>query len=138
MSTVDHELISVRFKHGIHTIYLFVEASAPMSDVSAELVNVLRDRYPGGLPTSIAPAKTTPLPSEPVLAYGLLNVPNDPSRGWKRIKTGDGEVNSPTKCGIKNNSIVAFTFVADHVDDEVLFEVEWPKDDDELYEQVGA
>ncbi|KAG6038070.1 hypothetical protein E4U41_004604 [Claviceps citrina] len=131
----DH--ISVRFKHGIHTFYLFVDATAPMSKVSEDLIEILRDRYAGGLTTAIAPAKTTPLPSEPVLAYGLLNVPNDPSKGWRRLRTGDHEADSAAKCGLKNNSIVAFTFVADHADDEVLFEVEWPKDDGELYEQMG-
>ncbi|KAG5982551.1 hypothetical protein E4U55_001738 [Claviceps digitariae] len=106
-----------------------------MSKVSEELVGILQDRYSGGLTTSISQAKTTPIPSEPSLAYGVLNVPNDPSKGWKRVDTGNDEANSPTACGIKNNSIVAFTFVTDPDADEVLFEVEWPKDDEELYEQ---
>ncbi|KAG5926662.1 hypothetical protein E4U53_003032 [Claviceps sorghi] len=135
MTTVGDEHISVRFKHGIHTFYLFVEASAPMSKVSEELIGILKDRYSGGLTTSISPPKTTPLPSVPSLAYGTLNVPSDPSKGWKRVDTGEDEVNSPAKCGFKNNSIVAFNFVTDSPDHEVSFEVQWPKDDEELYEQ---
>ncbi|KAK2595329.1 hypothetical protein QQS21_006929 [Conoideocrella luteorostrata] len=137
MSTVDDSQISVRFKHGVHTIYLFVDTTEPMSEVSKELIELLRERYPTGLTTSIAPPRTTPVPSDPELAYGVLNVPNDPSSGWKRIKTGEGEVNTPTKCGLKNNSIVAFTFVTNPDDDDVLFEVDWPKDDDDLYEQAA-
>ncbi|KAG6013188.1 hypothetical protein E4U43_007450 [Claviceps pusilla] len=106
-----------------------------MSKVSEELIGILQDRYSRGLTTSVAQAKTTPIPSDPLLAYGVLNVPNDPSKGWKRVDTGADEGNSPTQCGLKNNSIVAFTFVTDPADDEVVFEVEWPKDDEELYEQ---
>lgn len=136
-STVDEAHISVRFKHGVHTIYLFVDALAPFSAVTQELLGLLRERYPSGLTTSVAPPKTTPVPSEARLAYGVLTVPNDPSRGWKRLKIGEDEEYNPTKCGLKNNSIVAFAFLEDDDDDEVLFEVEWPKEDDELYEQGG-
>lgn len=117
---------------------MFADAHAPMSEVTQELVELLRERYPDGLTTAIAPPKTMTVPSDPKLAYAVLNVPNDPSRGWKRIKTGEDEVNTPTKSGLKNNSIVAFTFISDDQDeDDVLFEVEWPKDDDEMYEQAG-
>ncbi|KAG6008423.1 hypothetical protein E4U21_004445 [Claviceps maximensis] len=135
MTIVGDDHISVRFKHGIHTFYLFVEASAPMSKVSEELVGIFKDRYSGGLTASIAPPKTTPIPSEPLLAYGMLNVPNNALKGWRRVDTGPDEAKTPKECGLKNNSIVAFTFVTDPADDEVLFEVEWPKDDEELYEQ---
>lgn len=109
-----------------------------MSEVTKELVELLRERYPGGLTTTIAPPKTTTVPSDPQIAYGVLNVPNDPSRGWKKLRTGDDDSSTPAKCGLKNNSIVAFTFISDpDEDDEVLFEVEWPKDDDDMYEQAG-
>jgi hypothetical protein len=108
-----------------------------MSDITRELVELLRERYPDGLTTAVAPPQTTAIPSDPKVAYGVLNVPNDPARGWKRIKTGEDESSSPTKCGLKNNSIVAFTFVSGSEEDDVLFEVEWPRDDDEMYEQAG-
>ncbi|QUC17496.1 uncharacterized protein UV8b_01737 [Ustilaginoidea virens] len=134
MSTLDDAHISVRFKHGIHTIYLFVDAEAPMSEVSKELVELLRERYPEGLKKSLHPAGTTEMPSEPVIAYGVLNIPNDPSKGWKKIKIGEDGINTPTKCGIKNNSIIAFMFVTDP-DEEVTFEVEWPMEEDEAYDQ---
>ncbi|KAI9170756.1 hypothetical protein HJFPF1_00227 [Paramyrothecium foliicola] len=133
MSTVDDAHISVRFKHGIHTIYIFVDALAPFSSVTQELVELLRDRYPAGLTSSIEPPKETSIPSGNVkIAYGVLNSPRDPSRGWKRLNVGDDESFTPTKCGIENNSIVAFTFVSDDEDDdEVLFEVEWPTEAEE-------
>ncbi|KHN94508.1 uncharacterized protein MAM_07563 [Metarhizium album ARSEF 1941] len=128
--------ISLRLKHGIHTIYLFADAQASMSDITKELLELLSERYPNGLTTATAPPKTTPIPPSPKVVYGLLNVPNDPSRGWRRVKTGEDESSTPTTCGLENNSIVSFTFVSDLEDEDVVFEVEWPKDDDELYDQA--
>ncbi|KAF5672518.1 hypothetical protein FHETE_3652 [Fusarium heterosporum] len=133
MTDVDDAHISVRFKHGIHTIYLFIDALAPFSNVTAELLTVLSERYPHGLTTSISPFRTTTVNADSTLAYGALKVPNDPSAGWVKLKTGNGE-STPTKLGLKNNSLIAFT-VLDDEDDEPEFEVEWPKEDEELYEQ---
>ncbi|KAF4991848.1 hypothetical protein FGRMN_7566 [Fusarium graminum] len=133
MTDVDDAHISVRFKHGIHTIYLFIDALAPFSNVTAELLSVLGERYPHGLTTSISPFRTTTVNADSTLAYGALKVPNDPSAGWVKLKTGNGE-STPTKLGLKNNSLIAFT-VLDDEDDEPEFEVEWPKEDEELYEQ---
>ncbi|CAM1504872.1 Fc.00g024630.m01.CDS01 [Cosmosporella sp. VM-42] len=134
MTEVDDAHISVRFKHGIHTIYLFVDALAPFSAITTELLEILQERYPNGLTTSIAPPKTTAVSTDATIMYGVLSVPNDISRGWKKLKIGNGE-STPTKLGLKNNSLVAFAFVDDE-DDEVDFEVEWPKEDEELYEQA--
>ncbi|KJK78168.1 hypothetical protein H634G_06340 [Metarhizium anisopliae BRIP 53293] len=136
-TTVDDGHISLRLKHGIHTIFMFADAQAPMSEITKELLELLSERYPEGLTTVVSPLKTMTIPANPKLAYGVLNVPNDPSRGWKRIKTGEDESSTPTACGLKNNSIVAFRFVSDLEDEDVLFEVEWPKDDDEMYDQAG-
>ena len=126
----------MRFKHGIHTIYLFVDALAPFSNVTTELRTLLADRYPDGLTTSVAPPKKTTVPADVKIAYGVLNIPNDPTRGWKRLNVGEDEEFTPTKCGVKNNSLVAFTPVGDG-DDEVVFEVEWPQEDEEMYEQAS-
>ncbi|KAH7001094.1 hypothetical protein EDB80DRAFT_721471 [Ilyonectria destructans] len=135
MSELDDTHISVRFRHGIHTIYLFVDALAPFSAITTQLLETLQERYPGGLTTSIAPPKTTPVPEETdaVVAYGVLTVPNDPTRGWKKLNHKNGE-STPTKLGLKNNSLVAFAFVEDE-DDEAEFEVEWPREDEDMYEQ---
>ncbi|PFH62166.1 hypothetical protein XA68_14835 [Ophiocordyceps unilateralis] len=131
---IDDANISVRFKHGIHTIFLFVDALAPFSAVTDELLVTLRERYPAGLTTSSAPPKHTSLPEDARLAYAVLNVPTDPSKGWKRLQIGDDEDVTPTKCGLRNNSVVAFNLAAD----DVVFEVEWPREDEELYEQGGS
>lgn len=128
--------ISVRLKHGTHTIYLFVDSLDPMRAVSEELLLLLRDRYPEGLTKSIDPPEQTPIPAEgePVtIAYAVLRIPNDPTRGWKRLKVDDDESFSAGKVGLKDNGIVAFTFVDDD-DDDPEFAVEWPKEDEEMYE----
>lgn len=128
----------MRFKHGIHTIYLFVDALAPFSAVTTELLELLRERYPAGLTTSVAPPRQTPIPADARLAYAVPSIPADPSKGWKRLKVGEDEEHTPTKCGLKSNSVVAFSVISDDDgDDEVLFEVEWPREDEELYEQGG-
>lgn len=136
---MDDAHISVRFKHGIHTIYLFVDALAPFSAVTSELLELLRDRYPSGLTTSITPPSQTSIPPDARLAYAVLVMPTDPSKGWKRLKVGEDEERTPTKCGLKSNSIVAFSVLSDDddVDDDVRFKVEWPTEDEELYEQGG-
>lgn len=129
--------ISVRLKHGIHTIYLFVDSLDSMRAVSNELLLLLRERYPGGLTRSLDPPEQTPVPAadESVkIAYAVLSIPNDPTRGWKRLRVDDDETTSAGKAGFKDNGIVAFTFVSPDDDEDPLFEVEWPKEDEELYE----
>lgn len=132
---VDETHLSVRFKHGIHTIYLFVDTLSPVSDITTELLQLLRERYPQGLTTSVEPPQTTPVPDSAQLAYAVLNVPTDPSRGWKKLKVGEQAEFTPLKAGMKDNAIVAFAFVED-LDDEAVFEVEWPREDEEAYEDA--
>lgn len=135
MSGVDDTHISVRFKHGIHTIYLFVDTLAPVSDITSELLLLLRERYPQGLTTSVDPPEVTPVPESTELAYAVLNVPTDPSKGWKKLKIGEQAAFTPLKAGMKDNGIVAFAFV-DDLEDEAVFEVEWPREDEEAYEDA--
>lgn len=134
--SVDEAHVSVRFKHGIHTIYLFVDTHDSMAAVSRELRSLLRERYPDGLTTSLDPPKKTTVPEEsenPTMAYAVLNVPNDPTRGWKRLKYDDEEAANAATTGMKQNGIVAFSFL-DNSDDEAIFEVEWPMEEDDIYD----
>jgi hypothetical protein len=124
----------VRFKHGIHTIYLFVDSLGPVSEVNKDLRELLQDRYPDGLKISLDSPDKTPIPSKDVaIAYAVLNVPNDPTRGWKRLNIADEKKTTASKAGLKDNGIVAFTFVEDE-DDEPVFLVDWPKEDEEMLE----
>ncbi|RFU78322.1 hypothetical protein TARUN_3916 [Trichoderma arundinaceum] len=137
----DDAHISVRFKYGIHTIFLFVDSLAPFSSVTEDLLEVLKERYPDGLTRSSSlPDEKTPIPDTADVTYGVLRVPTDPSKGWKTLNLGEDAANTPTKCGLKDNSVVAFAFGGldddDDVDaEDVVFEVEWPQEDEELYEQ---
>ncbi|KAF5611709.1 uncharacterized protein FSUBG_2146 [Fusarium subglutinans] len=133
MTDVDDANISVRFKHGIHTIYLFIDALAPFSSTATELLNVLIERYPDGLTKSFSSSEKTTYDADSILAFGALKTPNDPSSGWVKLKTGDGE-KTPVALGLKNNSLLAFA-VLDEEGDDPEFEVEWPKEDEELYEE---
>ncbi|KAL7949748.1 hypothetical protein V8C42DRAFT_341681 [Trichoderma barbatum] len=138
----DDSHISVRFKYGIHTIFLFVDGLAPFSSITQELLEILRERYPDGLTkSSSSPDEKTPVPDAANVIYGVLRVPTDPFKGWKLLKLGGDAANTPSKCGVKDNSIVAFAFGIDDDDDMdaeeegAVFEVEWPQEDEELYEQ---
>jgi hypothetical protein len=126
----------VRFKHGIHTIYLFVDSLGTMSSVTDELLSLLKDRYPNGLTTSTAPPKTTAVPANTRIAYGALSMPNDPSKGWKGLKIGEKGIFTPIKAGLKNNGIIAFAFADEEAaeDGDADFEVEWPREE-EIYDQ---
>ncbi|KAF4124842.1 hypothetical protein GMORB2_3681 [Geosmithia morbida] len=131
--TIDDVHASVRFKYGIHTIYLFVDLMGTMATVGKDLRELLRDRYPEGLTKSFVTLEKTPVPDEaskPNMAYAVLNVSNDPTRGWKRLQYDDDET-TPANSELKQNGIVAFTFL-DDPNDEAVFDVEWPKDDEEL------
>ncbi|KAL6910101.1 hypothetical protein GGI43DRAFT_1177 [Trichoderma evansii] len=138
----DDANLSVRFKYGIHTIFLFVDALAPFSSVTEELLAVLKERYPDGLIRSnSSPDERTPIPDTANITYGVLRVPTDPSRGWKVLKLGEDAFYTPTKCGLKDNSIVAFAFDShddegdDGEEEETVFTVEWPQEDEELYDE---
>src|SRR5947209_6705343 len=60
-TAVDDLQITVRLKHGIHTIFLFAMLDWTFSRLSTELLSILRDRYPDGLRTSRT--DTTPVPA---------------------------------------------------------------------------
>jgi hypothetical protein len=132
----------VRFKYGIHTIFLFVDALAPFSAITEELLIALRERYPDGLiKSNSAPEEKTPIPDSANVVYGVPRVPTDPSRGWKALKLGEDSSSTPTKCGLKDNSIVAFAFEGDDdegddgEEEDTVFTVEWPQEDEELYDE---
>ncbi|KAM0486349.1 hypothetical protein ACHAPX_001055 [Trichoderma viride] len=137
-SDADDAKLSIRFKFGIHTIFLFVDALDTFSALTEELLGALRERYPDGLTrSSSAPDKKTPIPDlNTNVLYGVLRVPTDPSRGWKVLNIGEDAFGKVTEAGLKDNSIVAFMFddVNPHAKD-VAFPVEWPQEDEELYDE---
>lgn len=141
---MDDTIWSIRFKHGIHTVLLFIDSMKPFSEVTSTLLEILRERHPDGLKLNTADdAPTTKLPppgsDAPRIAYGVPNNPNDLSQGWRElpIKQTDLPLDS-----IKNNGVVAFTFVPEDRDEleEVEFVVDVPiydddYDDDEMQEE---
>ena len=131
---LDNDL-SIRFKHGNHTIFLFVDATKPLSDAAAELLEILQERYPDGLNTSAAPPKKTPLPENPGrIEFAVPKDRLDPSKGWKPLGPLQGADTAAAK-GIKDGSIVAFAIRPEDEDDEeeLAFEVDFPGYDDEDY-----
>lgn len=125
--------ITIRLKHGIHTIFMIIDPLAPFSKITEELLDTIRERYPDGLITSKMPPKTTPIPdsNESVhISYALMKSQSDPSQGWRNL--GISEKDTPVEKGLKENCVVAFALQdADETDENVKFEVEWPQLEDD-------
>ncbi len=120
--------MSIHFKFGTHTIFLFVEPSTPISEIAAELLEVLTERYPTGL-TSIEDQAVvkTDLPSDPSqIVFGKPKSPTDPSLGWTALRAS-GE-DTLVKHHVKDNESLAFTFKPKDAgeDYEVKFQVFYP------------
>ncbi|KAH6651666.1 hypothetical protein BKA67DRAFT_537526 [Truncatella angustata] len=123
---VDDIDLSIRFKYGIHTIFLFVDANSTFSDISAELLDVLRERYPDGLKAD-KDSPETALPDDASrIEYATLEVAGDPSQGWKALDAKGND--TPMFKKIKDNQVVAFAFRDEAVEEfgEVVFDVAFP------------
>jgi hypothetical protein len=131
---INDTIITLRFRFGMHAIFLFVDTLKPFSAVTPELLELLRERYPDGLKASINPPKTVavPLESDAEIAYAtMVQVSNESIAEWKRLEPRFMK-QTPEALGMKNNDILAFAFVDDQ-DDEVDFEVEFPQDENDQY-----
>ncbi|KAI8961261.1 hypothetical protein F5Y11DRAFT_326859 [Daldinia sp. FL1419] len=130
--------LSIRFKHGIHTIFQFVDPSRPFNSIAEDLLEILRARYPEGLTTSVASLDKTELPSDHLqIKFALPKVPADLSQGWIPLEIE--EKDTPVGKGIKDNSIVAFAFYPEDADEDYQpeFIVDFPKFDEEQGEEEG-
>ncbi|KAK2055018.1 hypothetical protein LY76DRAFT_596424 [Colletotrichum caudatum] len=129
---IDDTFLSVRFKYGAHTILMFVDGLQKFSEITASLLEVLRDRFPDGLTVSHTSPKTTALPEGDVqLAYALPVNATDLTQGWKNIKADNDD--TPFVKGLKDNCVVAFSFDAD----APKFVVDVPSLDEEMEDEEG-
>ncbi|KAI0853456.1 hypothetical protein F5Y00DRAFT_224714 [Daldinia vernicosa] len=128
--------LSLRFKHGIHTIFLFVDPSRPFGSIAEDLLEALRARYPSGLTTSLSSPDKTELPNDHLqIKFASPKIPTDLSQGWNPLEVG--EKDTPVSKGIKDNSILAFAFCPEDADEdyEPDFTVDFPSFDEEIEEQ---
>ena len=108
--------------------------------ISSELLEILQDRYPEGLVSSISPPKRTPVPpagsaeAEKVkIAYGVPRNTGDPSQGWINLNASYND--TVFEMGLADMSPVAFALIpaGQEVDDsDVIFDVEIVQLDDEM------
>ncbi|KAK3904557.1 hypothetical protein C8A05DRAFT_31682 [Staphylotrichum tortipilum] len=132
-NTLEDPEISIRLKHGIHTIFLFAMLDWPFSRLNAELLSILRDRYPEGLSATLTQTKPTPLPADDAdvkIAYALPKNSNDLSQGWKNLNAQPTDTLAEKK--LSDVSSVAFALLDPEADEtEAEFVVEVPKLEDE-------
>ncbi|KAM0329484.1 hypothetical protein ACHAQA_004793 [Verticillium albo-atrum] len=139
MSHVEATDYSIRFKHGVHTILLFVDSLQSFAAINTSLLEVLRERFPGGLTVSNTSTEVTPVPtSDDVrIAYGLPRNVNDLSQGWKALRIDEDD--KPVSKGLRDNVPVAFVFLADGEEPEdVDFIVDVPTLDEEYEDEMGS
>ncbi|CAK7267647.1 hypothetical protein SEPCBS119000_002660 [Sporothrix epigloea] len=130
---IPNDGISLRFKYGPHTIFLFVDRVASFDTISEQLLDVLRQRYPRGLfkghPSLPDLTPVPPAGEDCHIKYGVPRNPRDLEAGWKALNT-DNE--NPTTLRLKQNSVLAFSL---QVNEESTpeFRVEIPafEDDEE-------
>ncbi|KAJ8124661.1 hypothetical protein O1611_g8979 [Lasiodiplodia mahajangana] len=125
--------LSIRFKHGTQTIFIFIDSMTTFGHVQEELLDILKERYPSGITTSVVPPKTTKLPnSASQIKFAILQNKADPTQGWKPV--GFESDDTPVDKGFQDNMMVAFAIVAEDADDadDVDFEVEFPSYDEEV------
>lgn len=123
--------LSIRFKYGVHTIFLFVDSNSKFPDVASELLEVLQERFPDGLRAD-KDSPITALPDEATrIEFATLKVPSDPSEGWSPLHPKPND--TPLTKGLKDNQVVAFAFRDNNVEEfgEVVFDVAFPTYDEE-------
>ncbi|CAK7225721.1 hypothetical protein SEUCBS140593_005999 [Sporothrix eucalyptigena] len=132
MSTdIPNDGISLRFKYGPHTIFLFVDRVASFDAISTQLLAVLRERYPRGLlqgdPSLPGNTAVPPAGQACHIVYGLPRNPRDLVAGWRAVNV-EGE--NPTTLKLRQNAVLAFALETDS-DPKPEFRVEIPTFDEE-------
>jgi len=121
---MDDSVLTLRFKHGLHTIALPVDSGKPVSAMSAQLLEVLRERYKSGtLRKSEKRGDETEIPAAaenengvPAIYYAQpkntednrFALPADGTIEWTPIKMKPSD--TPGRLGIKSNTMLAFYF----------------------------
>ncbi|KAI0127111.1 hypothetical protein BJ170DRAFT_684679 [Xylariales sp. AK1849] len=126
--------LSIRFKYGVHTIFLFVDPNSTFADISSELLGILNDRYPEGL-KSDRDSPDAALPEDASrIEFAALKSANDTSQGWRPLNTKPKD--TAIAKALKDNQIVAFAFRDEAKEEfgEVVFEVAFPTYDEEMEE----
>lgn len=121
--------LTIRFKQGTHTIFLFVDPMSSLGEVANDLLVVLQERYPEGLASGAA------LPDEASrIEFAVPKNALDPTQGWKPLNAATKD--TVASKNIKDNAMVAFAFREEDADvGDVEFLVDFPTYDDEGEEQ---
>ncbi|KJR89024.1 uncharacterized protein SPSK_07991 [Sporothrix schenckii 1099-18] len=130
---IPNDGISLRFKYGPQTIFLFVDRSATFDAISTQLLEVLRERYPRGLANAAMLPETTPIPAageEARVVYAAPKNLRDLAAGWKPLNTDNGE--TPASMRLRENAALAFAIQkGDEIGEAASFHVEIPTFEDE-------
>ncbi|KAK4646868.1 uncharacterized protein QC761_100860 [Podospora bellae-mahoneyi] len=125
--------LTIILKHGITSVFLFASPSWTFEKLSANLLEVLRDRYPEGVPKSTEKESAiTPIPTEDAdvrVVFGTPRDADDYTRGFKKFDVSPEDTLG--KKGLKKVSTLAFALLEPDQDEDepVKFEVAFPIND---------
>ncbi|KAF8848288.1 hypothetical protein BDZ45DRAFT_681340 [Acephala macrosclerotiorum] len=128
---IQSTALTLRFKHGKHTILLFAESSTPFSTIKTNLLETLRERYPDGFPVGKDQTKTEVPTDLTEIALAEPTDQYDLSKGWTELDIGGHITETPASLRLKDGAQLAFAFKWDE-DAMPEFYVESP-DLSELY-----
>ncbi|KAI1812573.1 hypothetical protein GGS20DRAFT_557193 [Poronia punctata] len=129
--------LSLRFKIGNQTIFLFVDPLESFLQTQHDLLDILKEVYPDGIPISATNTKKMSIPE--AASHIKLAVPKNPldlNQGWKPLSLRPED--SATSLGIKDNAIVAFVGSNNEELDSADFYVDVPSFDDDDDDDVGS
>ncbi|EFX01065.1 hypothetical protein CMQ_6007 [Grosmannia clavigera kw1407] len=133
MAKITDDTLALRFKYGIHTVFLSVDPLTPFSTISEDLLDVLRECYPDGLTVSVLASDRTQVPvkgEEYRVFYALPKNPKDLSYGWKPLNINGSQ--TPASLKLKDNAALAFQIqTSEMMEEEPFFEVAIPTQDEE-------
>jgi hypothetical protein len=127
---------TIRFKNGRITILLLLAPLTPLATLKTTLLDTLRERYPSGLPPTLATPKTQAIPED--ADDLLLASPNNElelAEGWEAV--GGDKKDCPRAMGWRDGGVVAFGFrdtvEANGWDVEIpTYEDSYPEAEDDL------
>ena len=105
--------LTLRFKHGNLTVFVFADELAPISQIKEDLLETLRDTNPDGLlpSPSSGSLKQIPLPkSADDIILGVPDNRNDLTEGWSELNTLSDKAakGCPKSLGWRNADALAF------------------------------
>lgn len=117
MQPIDNEgsstNLTLTFKSANVTVLLYAEPLTPMNNLKEDLLEILGERYPAGLPSSSTSPSSAPIPHPSKISDVILGKPageNDEGVQWEEICKTGAMKDTPKSLGLGDGSSLAFAY----------------------------